>query len=114
MPCAYCLAEGRAGDLGNHLVKVVPKRALADSLVEQSSPKKVKTGQAGLGDLTAPIAITSSLPDKDLALLHKLNADKTHHIVAARLADEATCKRLGFKPGARMTNVDDLKGPKTK
>lgn len=45
---------------------------------------------------TPPIRISSSLPDKDIALLDKLNAGKTHYIVAGRLADEATCKRLGF------------------
>lgn len=64
--------------------------------VEQPSPKRVKTGKAGNRPHTPPVRIFSSLPDKDIALLDKLNGGKTHLVVAARLADEATCKRLIF------------------
>jgi len=74
----------------------VEKIRLVSPSVEQPSPKRVKTGKAGNRPHTPPVRIFSSLPDKDIALLDKLNGGKTHHVVAARLADEATCKRLRF------------------
>lgn len=72
------------------------KIRLVSPSVEQPSPKGVKTGKADIRPHTPPVRIFSSLPDKYIALLDKLNGGKTHLVVAARLAYEATCKRLRF------------------
>jgi len=87
------------------------KRSLEDN--EQPSPanKRVKTNPADIRPRTPPIPISTSLPDKDVAELHKLNKDKErHHIVAAELGDEDLKRRLGLHPDTKLIITKDLQG----
>jgi hypothetical protein len=108
------LAKGRDDPL-NPITPGEPitpcKRSLEDT--EQPSPanKRVKTNPGDIGPRIPPISISTSLPDKDVAELHKLNKDKErHHIVAAVLGDEDLKRRLGLHPETKLIVTKDLQG----